>query len=65
VALAYVAYYLLALRLFQTSALKERRMHATDFPSAQKPRNLPKIGRNQLCPCGSGEKYKRCHGQTA
>ena len=21
-----------------------------------------KIGRNQPCPCGSGEKYKRCHG---
>jgi preprotein translocase subunit SecA len=20
------------------------------------------IGRNQLCPCGSGKKYKRCHG---
>jgi preprotein translocase subunit SecA len=22
-----------------------------------------KIGRNELCPCGSGKKYKRCHGQ--
>ncbi len=22
----------------------------------------PKVGRNQLCPCGSGKKYKRCHG---
>jgi preprotein translocase subunit SecA len=21
-----------------------------------------KIGRNQACPCGSGKKYKRCHG---
>jgi hypothetical protein len=53
------------LRLFQTDALKERRMHATDFPSAREPRNLPKINRNQLCPCGSGKKYKRCHGQAA
>jgi SEC-C motif len=52
------------LRLFQTTALKERRMHATDFPSSQKPRSVPKISRNQLCPCGSGKKYKRCHGQT-
>lgn len=30
------------------------------------PRKIPqftsKIGRNQLCPCGSGKKYKRCHG---
>ena len=22
-----------------------------------------KIGRNELCPCGSGKKYKRCHGR--
>jgi hypothetical protein len=22
-----------------------------------------KVGRNQLCPCGSGKKYKKCHGQ--
>jgi preprotein translocase subunit SecA len=22
----------------------------------------PKIGRNELCPCGSGKKYKKCHG---
>ena len=51
--------------LFQTTAMKEHRMHATDFPSEQKPGNLPKLGRNQLCPCGSGKKYKRCHGQTA
>ena len=21
-----------------------------------------KIGRNDLCPCGSGQKYKKCHG---
>jgi hypothetical protein len=53
------------LRFFQTSALKEHRMHVTEFPTDQKPRNLPKIGRNQLCPCGSGKKYKRCHGQAA
>ncbi len=22
-----------------------------------------KIGRNEKCPCGSGKKYKKCHGQ--
>jgi len=22
-----------------------------------------KIGRNDLCPCGSGKKYKKCHGK--
>ena len=25
-------------------------------------RETPKIGRNDLCPCGSGEKFKKCHG---
>jgi len=24
-----------------------------------------KTGRNEVCPCGSGKKYKRCHGVTA
>jgi preprotein translocase subunit SecA len=23
----------------------------------------PKIGRNDPCPCGSGKKYKSCHGK--
>jgi preprotein translocase subunit SecA len=29
-----------------------------------KPRDVEghKVGRNDLCPCGSGKKYKRCHG---
>jgi len=24
---------------------------------------IPKVGRNELCPCGSGKKYKKCHGK--
>ena len=24
----------------------------------------PKVGRNDDCPCGSGKKYKKCHGKT-
>jgi hypothetical protein len=24
--------------------------------------NVPKVGRNERCPCGSGKKYKKCHG---
>ena len=24
--------------------------------------NTPKVGRNDACPCGSGKKYKKCHG---
>ncbi len=27
--------------------------------------NLPKVGRNDPCPCGSGKKYKQCHGKLA
>jgi preprotein translocase subunit SecA len=23
----------------------------------------PKVGRNDPCPCGSGKKYKNCHGK--
>jgi preprotein translocase subunit SecA len=26
-------------------------------------RGVPKVGRNEACPCGSGKKYKHCHGQ--
>ena len=26
---------------------------------------LEKPGRNDLCPCGSGKKYKNCHGSNA
>ena len=26
-------------------------------------RDRPKVGRNDPCPCGSGKKYKKCHGR--
>jgi preprotein translocase subunit SecA len=26
-------------------------------------RDTPKVGRNEACPCGSGKKYKQCHGK--
>ena len=25
-------------------------------------REVPKVGRNDPCPCGSGKKFKNCHG---
>jgi len=28
-------------------------------------RESPKVGRNDPCPCGSGRKYKKCHGANA
>ncbi len=32
-------------------------------PVMQVTRDMPKVGRNDPCPCGSGKKYKHCHGQ--
>jgi preprotein translocase subunit SecA len=32
-------------------------------PAAPQKREGEKVGRNDLCPCGSGKKYKRCHGK--
>lgn len=32
-------------------------------PVAQGGKPVPRVGANQPCPCGSGEKYKRCHGK--
>jgi preprotein translocase subunit SecA len=34
-------------------------------PVQQVVRSGAKIGRNDPCPCGSGKKYKKCHGATA
>ncbi|HET6545828.1 MAG TPA: preprotein translocase subunit SecA [Rhodanobacteraceae bacterium] len=36
-------------------------------PMPQMPvhRDAPKVGRNDPCPCGSGKKYKHCHGRLA
>jgi preprotein translocase subunit SecA len=40
---------------------------AAGEPEKQKTvrRETPKVGRNEPCPCGSGKKYKKCHGATA
>ena len=33
--------------------------------SAPVRREVPKVGRNEACPCGSGKKYKKCCGANA
>jgi preprotein translocase subunit SecA len=44
-------------------AANERDM-APDAPKPEPIRRLdPKIGRNDPCPCGSGKKFKQCHGK--
>jgi preprotein translocase subunit SecA len=35
---------------------------ATANTGASGPAAYPKVGRNEPCPCGSGKKYKHCHG---
>ena len=32
-------------------------------PSQPVRRDMPKVGRNEPCPCGSGKKFKACHGK--
>jgi preprotein translocase subunit SecA len=43
--------------------------YADDTPAADRKPNDPttwgKVGRNESCPCGSGKKYKHCHGRYA
>ena len=34
-------------------------------PDFQDASAMPNVGRNDPCPCGSGKKYKHCHGQLA
>jgi preprotein translocase subunit SecA len=40
--------------------------HGDQTVNAEPPtvkRETDKVGRNEMCPCGSGKKYKRCHGK--
>ena len=43
--------------------LRENRPDQAALPGAKA--NGRKVGRNDPCPCGSGHKYKRCHGTAA
>jgi len=37
----------------------------TPIAAAALAAQVPKVGRNDPCPCGSGKKYKQCHGRLA
>jgi preprotein translocase subunit SecA len=57
-------------RTIESGGGAEPRAASGDGKSAQeegKPmrRDQPKVGRNDPCPCGSGKKYKKCHGAVA
>ncbi len=44
---------------------RPQQLHTNMDGEAPKPvqRQEAKVGRNDLCPCGSGKKYKKCHGE--
>jgi uncharacterized protein YecA (UPF0149 family) len=44
---------------FRYNHLSKKEREA-DIKPIRNSKNDPKIGRNDLCPCGSGKKYKRC-----
>jgi preprotein translocase subunit SecA len=47
------------------NAQREAAQNANQAAKPQQPAKAePKVGRNDPCPCGSGKKYKNCHGKT-
>jgi len=52
----------------ETQQADDPRAFAAGAPAPAQETSLregPKIGRNDPCPCGSGKKYKHCHGQLS
>ncbi len=47
----------------QASAMSQVQNEAAAEPAAPFVRDGVKVGRNDPCPCGSGKKYKQCHGK--
>jgi len=50
---------------FPPRASSPPRVGGDDAPVQTVRRDEPKVGRNDPCPCGSGKKYKKCHGAAA
>ncbi|HEY0846488.1 MAG TPA: preprotein translocase subunit SecA [Noviherbaspirillum sp.] len=54
---------------FDPNAAPEELLAPTANPEEQRAQPvvnaLPKVGRNDPCPCGSGKKYKQCHGKLS
>jgi preprotein translocase subunit SecA len=51
--------------LFPARPAGPPRVGGDDAPVQTVRRDEPKVGRNDPCPCGSGKKYKKCHGAAA
>ncbi len=50
---------------YEHADLQDEESVVDDEGNANQPyhREMPKVGRNEACPCGSGKKYKQCHGK--
>ena len=63
-----ISIYLLKAEVRQNTERKEQRSNTIVHDTHIKQKGQPikkdkKVGRNDLCPCGSGKKYKQCHGK--
>ena len=47
----------------QSEQTKENGLAVTRSPEKEMPKNWHNTGRNEKCPCGSGKKFKHCHGR--
>ncbi|GAA0378057.1 preprotein translocase subunit SecA [Paenibacillus motobuensis] len=48
------------------AVVDEDKISTSGEPAEKRPvKRSDQVGRNDLCPCGSGKKYKHCHGQNA
>ena len=47
----------------QSEQTKENGLAVTRGPEKEMPKNWHNTGRNEKCPCGSGKKFKHCHGR--
>jgi hypothetical protein len=43
--------------------MKDLQLTKIGGPDIERPMIVPRVGRNYPCPCGSGKKYKKCHGR--
>ena len=49
----------------QTRKADEAPKSYTHESSGEQAEQYPRVGRNEPCPCGSGKKYKHCHGKLS
>lgn len=54
-------------RFFKTLQMHQYNDHVSEFVLPHhkviKPEKTSQAGRNEMCPCGSGAKFKKCHGK--